>query len=93
MPSPHVPRPVLRHDGSVHRNGVDLAVEREGLPTDVETWLAAPAAHGSFRITAASRVARPTREQRRVAVLLAGQFVTGASGSGERQPPALTPPG
>ena len=84
---------VLRRDGSVHRDGVDLAVEREGLPTDVETWLAAPAAHGCFRITAASRVARPTREQRRVAVLLAAQFAAGASGSGERHPPALTPPG
>ena len=85
--------PVLRRDGSVHRDGVDLAVEREGLPTDVETWLAAPAAHGYFRITAASRVARPTREQRRVAVLLAAQFAAGAPGSGERHPPALTPPG
>lgn len=84
---------VLRRDGSVHRDGVDLDVGREGLPTDVETWVAAPAAHGSFRVTAASRVARPTREQRRVAVLLASQFAAGASGSGERHPPALTPPG
>ena len=83
--------PVLRRDGSVHRDGVDLAVEREGLPTDVETWLAAPAAHGYFRITAASRVARPTREQRRVAVLLAAQFAAGASGSGERHPRGWRP--
>ena len=53
-----------------------LAVERDGLPTDVEIVLPVPGPGGStghFRLTAASRVLRPGLEQRRVAVLLADQ--------------------
>ena len=81
----------LHRDGSVHRDGVAVDVTREGMPTDVETYLAAPAGDGHFRITASTRVARPTREQRRVAVLLADQLARGGCGSDEERPPALSP--
>jgi hypothetical protein len=75
-PAPRGEVAVLRRDGSVERDGRSLAVEREGLPTDVEIALPVPATGGSaghFRLTAASRVLRPSLEQRRVAVLLADQ--------------------
>ena len=49
----------LHRDGSVHRDGVAVDVAREGMPTDVETYLAAPAGDGHFRITASTRVAPP----------------------------------
>ena len=73
----------LHRDGSVQRGGVAVDVDREGMPADVETCLAAPAGGGHVRITASTRVARPTREQRRVAVLLADQLAPGASASDE----------
>jgi len=85
--------PLLLRDGSVRRDGSVIAVGRDGLPIDCETVLPAPAAHGYFRITAASRVARPSREQRRVAVLLADQLAPGTAGPDEDRPPALTPAG
>jgi len=75
-PAPSHGVAVLRHDGTVEREGDLLPVEREGLPTDVEIVLAVPGPaddRGHFRLTAASRVVRPTLEQRRVAVLLAAQ--------------------
>lgn len=70
---------VLRRDGTVEREGQPVPVEREGLPTDIEVALPVRGAGGSgghFRIIAASRVARPTLQQRRVAVLLADQCST-----------------
>lgn len=70
---------VLEHDGSVTRNGHPVRVERNGLPTDEETVL--PVRRGSetlgyFVLTAATEVARPSAEQRRVAILLADQIAT-----------------
>ena len=88
----------LLRDGGVERNGVPLDVDRDGLPTDSEVVLPVRGGRSHLRITAASRVARPNREQRRVAVLLADQLGTGALGGAARDegltpPPALTPPG
>jgi hypothetical protein len=84
---------VLRRDGSVQRDGALVAVEREGLPSDTDTCLPTPTGRGHVRITAASRVVRPTLEQRRVAVLLADQLPVGGSDPGGTLPPALTPAG
>ena len=94
---------ILRRDGTVERSGAPLPVEREGLPTDVEIVLPVPGPAvglGHFRLTAASRVLRPSLEQRRVAVLLAAQCASlpdrrdGAEGVGRAgcrtSPPRLT---
>ena len=75
-PAPHHGVATLLRDGTVERDGQPVVVERDGLPTDVEIVLAVPGPAvdtGHFRLTAASRVRRPTLEQRRVAVLLAAQ--------------------
>jgi K+-sensing histidine kinase KdpD len=66
----------LNHDGTVTRRGARLDVDRDGLPTDDLVTLDAShrgVSHGRFVLTASTRVARPTLEQRRVAVLLADQ--------------------
>jgi K+-sensing histidine kinase KdpD len=66
----------LDHDGYVNRRGSRVNVERDGLPTDEQIGLVVRQggiAHGQFVITAATRVARPSVEQLRVAVLLADQ--------------------
>jgi K+-sensing histidine kinase KdpD len=60
---------VLAHDGTVTRGGRVLDVERHGLPVDEVTVLVV--AGGHFTITSASTLVFPSREQRRVAVLLA----------------------
>jgi K+-sensing histidine kinase KdpD len=68
--------PLLERDGTVTRAGSSLDVDRGGLPIDSVIVLpvrTGSAARGYFRLTAASHVARPTRDQRRVAVLLADQ--------------------
>lgn len=67
---------ILGPDGDVAARGAALNVERDGLPSMEETVL--PTQHhgityGWFLITAATQIARPTLEQRRVAVLLANQ--------------------
>ena len=67
---------VLDHEGILTRNGHAVDVERSGLPTD--EYLAVPVQRGAqtlghFLITATSHLAYPSREQRRVAVLLADQ--------------------
>lgn len=87
VPDDDVPprTPVIQHDGTVSRRGSSVDVEREGLPSDEEIGLAVRAAgvsHGHFLLTAASRVARPSLEQRRVAVLLADQVGTYVAESG-----------
>ncbi len=71
---PRVPR--LDHDGRVTRSGHAVNVERDGMPTDSE--IALPVRHdgvttGYFMLTASTRIARPSIEQRQVAVLLADQ--------------------
>jgi K+-sensing histidine kinase KdpD len=67
---------VLDHDGVLVRDGRPVDVDRVGLPTDEYTAVPVrkgPHEVGHFLLTAASRVAYPSREQRRVAVLLADQ--------------------
>ena len=75
--SPSLPGgPVLERDGSVSRGGTSLDVDRSGLPVDRVVLLpvhGGPGPRGYFELTSASHVARPTRDQRRVAVLLADQ--------------------
>lgn len=66
--------PVVDPDGTVRANGRDLDVSRSGLPTDTVTALpvtCAGAVVGHFQITSGSQVARPSRDQLNVAVLLA----------------------
>lgn len=68
--------PVLEHDGAVTRRGMELDVDRDGLPTDDDIALVVTRAGqtiGHFLLTSASTVARPNLEQRKVAVLLADQ--------------------
>jgi K+-sensing histidine kinase KdpD len=67
---------VLDHDGVLTRNGKAVDVDRVGLPTD--EYVAVLVGGGSgvvghFLLTAASHPAYPTREQRRIAVLMADQ--------------------
>jgi hypothetical protein len=68
--------PILDHRGLVTREGRAVDVERSGLPSnDVIAVLVTrgDVTLGHFLITAATSVARPTLEQRKVAVLLAVQ--------------------
>lgn len=70
---------VLEHNALLTRGGFRLNVERGGLPTDQRVVLpvrAAGTVHGRFLLIASSHVARPSREQRRVAVLLADQVAS-----------------
>src|SRR6478609_4440366 len=67
---------VLDHDGVLTRGDHAVDVDRLGLPSD--EYVAIPVQRGArvvahFLITATSRIAYPTHEQRRVAVLLADQ--------------------
>lgn len=67
---------VLDHDGMLTRDGRPSDVDRVGLPTD--EYVAVPVRRGAqtvghFLVTATGHVAYPSREQRRVAVLLADQ--------------------
>jgi K+-sensing histidine kinase KdpD len=67
---------VIDHDGAVERDGHPVDVDRVGLPTNEYTAVPVrkgPHEVGHFLLTAASHVAYPSREQRRVAVLLADQ--------------------
>ncbi|MEP7088581.1 MAG: DUF4118 domain-containing protein [Nocardioidaceae bacterium] len=75
-PAPDPRTPVLGHDGQVNRGGRTVDVERDGLPTDDDIALLVTRGDvilGHFMLTAAADIARPTLEQRRVAVLLANQ--------------------
>ncbi|TDO45929.1 uncharacterized protein DUF4118 [Kribbella sp. VKM Ac-2527] len=68
--------PQLNHDGSVTRGTHTIKVERDGLPTNSETQLMVQHSGttlGKFKLTAATRIARPDLEQRLVAVALADQ--------------------
>ncbi len=68
--------PTLRHDGSVTIGAQTVNVERDGLPADSTVVLPVRVAgelRGRFLLTASSHVARPSAQQRRVAVLLADQ--------------------
>jgi K+-sensing histidine kinase KdpD len=66
----------LDHEGVLTRNGHPVEVDRVGLPSD--EYVVVPVRRGRrvvghFLVTATSRATYPTREQRRVAVLLADQ--------------------
>jgi K+-sensing histidine kinase KdpD len=68
--------PVLDHDGGMTRHGKTINVDRDGLPTDDDIALVvtrAGEAVGHFLLASASAIARPTLEQRKVAILLADQ--------------------
>lgn len=70
---------LLDHHGGVTRRGRQLDVERDGLPTNDETVLLVRRGDevvGYFVLTAAADIARPSLEQRRVAVLLADQVAS-----------------
>jgi K+-sensing histidine kinase KdpD len=77
VPSGAVPSgPLLGRDGTVTRGGSSLDIDRGGLPIDSVVVLpvrTGTVVRGYFQLTAASHVARPSRDQRRVAVLLADQ--------------------
>jgi K+-sensing histidine kinase KdpD len=73
---------VLDREGDLMRGGRTVDVDRVGLPIDEYVAVVVRRRDqvlGHFLVTAATRVSRPTREQRRVAVLLADQ-VAGALG-------------
>lgn len=67
--------PVIGTGGVVRHRDRLLDVDRSGLPTDTEVWLPVGPADGAelggFRLVAATHVARPDRQQRQVAALLA----------------------
>jgi hypothetical protein len=91
---PGVPgvRPLLARDGSVSRNGHVIDVDRIGLPVDDEIDLVVERGGrvlGYFAMTSASRVARPSLEQRLVAVTLADQAKVVLSTSGQPTAPEL----
>jgi K+-sensing histidine kinase KdpD len=68
--------PVLDHHGVVTREGRTLDVDHNGLPSNDEIALMVrrgDATLGHFLLNAAAGIARPSLEQRRVAVLLADQ--------------------
>ena len=68
--------PVLENDGTVTRHERTVNTDRHGLPTDSEIALLVQSGgvvRGRFLLTAATRVTRPSLEQRRVAVTLANQ--------------------
>lgn len=71
---------VIGRDGSVRCRGTDLDVDADGLPTDRVSVIPI-AQHGAqigyFEISASGKVLRPSREQLRVAVLLANQLAMG----------------
>ncbi len=69
---------VINQDGSVRRRGADLDVATGGLPGG-DHYAAIPIAHngaqtGYFRVTNPIRTVRPSRDQLRVAALLASQW-------------------
>jgi hypothetical protein len=73
-PGPRLPR--LRRDGAVVDGERRVDVDRHGLPTDSEIELPVQhggEVHGRFLLTASTRTARPSLNQRQVAVALADQ--------------------
>lgn len=78
---------VLDADGEVTARGAKINIDRDGLPTMEETVLQIQyqgVIFGHFLITAATRVVRPSLEQRRVAALLAYQVGTAYAADAKR---------
>jgi K+-sensing histidine kinase KdpD len=73
---------LLDHDGVVTRGDHTVDVDRLGLPTNELVAIVVrrgARVMGHFLVTATTRVAYPSREQRRVAVLLADQVAAALS--------------
>jgi K+-sensing histidine kinase KdpD len=86
-PQPNPGAPTFDHSGSLVSDGHRLNVERDGLPIDSAMYLPVRAGgqvRGHFVLTAATHVARPTLDQRRVAVLLADQVAGWLNGADHR---------
>ena len=86
-PRPDPGAPTLEQDGSLVRDGHHLNVERDGLPVDSTMVLPVRSGgqvRGHFVLTAATHVARPSAEQRRVASLLADQVAGWLNGADHR---------
>ena len=67
---------LLDHEGNLTRDEHDVDVERIGLPTNEHIALVVRRGTqplGHFLVTSTTKVTYPTREQRRIAVLLADQ--------------------
>jgi K+-sensing histidine kinase KdpD len=74
---------VLDHDGVLTRGGHPVDVDRVGLPSNEYVALPVrrgPQVVGHFLVTATTRPTYPSREQRRVAVLLADQVAAALGG-------------
>jgi K+-sensing histidine kinase KdpD len=86
---------VLQQDGTVTRSGRPVNVDREGLPVDTTIVLLALSGgqpRGRYLLTAATRVSRPTLQQRRVAIALADQVGADIAGrTGGRTAPTDVP--
>jgi K+-sensing histidine kinase KdpD len=68
--------PVMQSNGTVARHGKTFDIDRFGLPTVTQVQLLAQSGgtiRGEFLLTAATHIARPSLEARRVAVTLADQ--------------------
>ncbi len=86
-PQPNPEAPTFDHSGALVREGHRLNVERNGLPVDSTMYLpirSAGQVRGHFVLTAATHVARPTVDQRRVAALLADQVAGWLNFSGHQ---------
>jgi K+-sensing histidine kinase KdpD len=82
--------PTLQADGTVVQRGHRLDVDRTGWPTDTEVVVPVfddGVLAGGFRLVAATHVARPSAERRRVAAAMAGQ----AGRAIARNPPGHQP--
>lgn len=87
--------PVLLPSGEVRRDGRLVDVDRAGLPTDTPVTLVVRSGRsvlGGFVLIAAAHVARPSRRQRQVAVLLADKVGDELVRSGG-EPGGLSSPG
>jgi K+-sensing histidine kinase KdpD len=86
---------VLQQDGSITRSGQPVNVDRDGLPVDTTIVLLAQSGgqpRGRYVLTAATRVSRPTLQQRRVAIALADQVGADIAGrAGGRTAPTDVP--
>ena len=69
--------PTLGDDGTLTRGGHTVDIARRGLPTDATTALPVRnggAVYGHYLLTSSTRMVRPSRNQLRVAVMLADQI-------------------
>jgi hypothetical protein len=86
--------PTLTDDGTVTRDGRTLDVARRGLPTDATIALRARSGgrvYGHYLLTSSTRVARPSRGQLRVAVMLADQVGAALAGRESHRDTPVTP--